>query len=70
MEFTGRWFTSFGPMILQQDGHQVRGTYGANGTENVLEGSITDAALAFRYQEAVEKGTGWVQAQAARLLCR
>ena len=59
MEFAGRWFTSFGPMILQQDGRQVRGTYGANGTENVLEGSVTDEALAFRYQEAVEKGTGW-----------
>jgi hypothetical protein len=59
MQFAGRWFTSFGPMILQQDGGQVRGTYGRNGTENVLEGSVTDEALAFRYQEAVEKGTGW-----------
>jgi hypothetical protein len=59
MEFAGRWFTSFGPMILQRNGSQVRGTYGPNGTENVLEGTIAEGALAFRYEEAVEKGTGW-----------
>lgn len=59
MEFAGRWFTSFGPMILQQNGNQVRGTYGANGTENVLEGTVASGDLAFRYQEATEKGAGW-----------
>lgn len=59
MEFAGRWFTSFGPMILQQNGRQIRGTYGANGTENVLEGTFARGDLAFRYQEATEKGAGW-----------
>ncbi|MBX9589456.1 MAG: hypothetical protein K2X43_09125 [Hyphomonadaceae bacterium] len=59
MEFAGRWFTSFGPMILQQDGRRVRGTYGANGTENVIEGALAEDGLTFRYQEALEQGTGW-----------
>ena len=59
MQFAGRWFTSFGPMTLQQNGSQVRGTYGPSGTENVLEGTLTGDGLTFRYQEAAEKGTGW-----------
>jgi hypothetical protein len=59
MGFAGRWFTSFGPMILQEHGARVRGTYGVSGTENVLDGALTDGALGFRYQEAAEKGTGW-----------
>lgn len=58
MHFAGRWFTSFGPMILQQNGGSVRGTYGATGTENVLEGSLAGDVLSFRYQEAAENGTG------------
>ncbi len=59
MQYSGRWFTSFGPMILQQEGGQVRGTYGASGTENVLHGTVTGDAFSFRYEEAAEKGTGW-----------
>ena len=59
MQFAGRWFTSFGPMILQQNGSQVRGTYGATGSENVLEGSVTGESLTFHYEEAAEKGAGW-----------
>ena len=59
MEFAGRWFTSFGPMLLQPDGRQVKGTYGANGTENVLEGTVAGDTLTFRYKEAAEQGTGW-----------
>ena len=36
MQFAGRWFTSFGPMLLREDGARVQGTYGAGATENVL----------------------------------
>ena len=59
MSFADRWFTSFGPMTLQQDGERVKGTYGATGAENTIEGTIADDVLTFRYAEAFEKGTGW-----------
>jgi hypothetical protein len=58
VQFAGRWFTSFGIMTLQQDRDRVTGTYGTNGTENTFEGTIANGVLAFRYQEAFEKGTG------------
>ena len=54
----GRWFTSFGSMALQQSGDRITGTYGPNGTENTIEGSVTNGVLAFRYAEDVEQGAG------------
>lgn len=57
--FAGRWTTSFGPMTLQQDGSRVTGTYGREGSENTLEGTVEAGRLAFRYKEAGEQGTGW-----------
>ena len=59
MSFDGEWATSFGHMILRQDGARVTGTYGRNGTENTLEGVVEAGQLTFRYEEANEKGTGW-----------
>jgi hypothetical protein len=59
MQFSGRWFTSFGIMTLQQDRNTVTGTYGASGTENAIEGTVADGVLRFRYREASEQGTGW-----------
>jgi hypothetical protein len=56
--FTGHWFTSFGPMTLQQDGMRVAGTYGQAG-ENTIEGSLENGPLVFRYAEERERGTGW-----------
>jgi hypothetical protein len=58
MQFAGRWFTSFGIMSLQQDRERVTGTYGPSGTENTIEGTVAGGVLTFRYQEALEKGTG------------
>ena len=58
MDFSGRWFTSFGIMTLQQDRDRVTGTYGVSGTENLIEGTVAGSVLTFRYQEAFEKGTG------------
>jgi hypothetical protein len=58
MDFSGRWFTSFGIMTLQQVRDRVTGTYGMSGTENTIEGTVSGGTLAFRYQEAFEKGTG------------
>src|SRR5262245_17627568 len=60
MPFSGRWFTSFGPMLLQESGGRIAGTYGATGSENAIEGSIDAAGVfTFRYQEPMESGTGW-----------
>ena len=59
MSFAGRWTTSYGFMILTQDGNRVRGTYGREGTENPIEGTATADRFTFRYEEAHEKGTGW-----------
>jgi hypothetical protein len=58
MDFSGRWFTSFGLMDLVQDRDRVRGSYGMTGTENAIEGTVADGVLAFRYQETFERGTG------------
>jgi hypothetical protein len=57
--FAGSWFTSFGPMTLAQEGGRVTGTYGRDGTENVIEGAIDAGRLVFQYREAQEQGTGW-----------
>ena len=56
--FAGRWFTSFGLMTLREDGGRIVGTYGATGTENMIEGAIESDGFVFRYEEAEEKGTG------------
>jgi hypothetical protein len=59
MSFDGQWATSFGPMTLRQEGGSVTGTYGRNGTENSIEGTVEAGQLTFRYEEANERGTGW-----------
>ena len=59
MKFAGRWFTSFGLMTLQQDGACVKGTYGRNGSENVIVGTLSSGRLMFSYEEQFEKGNGW-----------
>src|SRR4051812_40344585 len=55
-DFTGRWFTSFGPMDLIQEGATVQGTYGAAGS---IHGSVAGAKLTFQYAEPAESGEGW-----------
>jgi hypothetical protein len=59
MSFDGQWATSFGQMTLRQDGNRVTGSYGRNGTENGIEGTVEAGLLTFRYEEANERGTGW-----------
>jgi len=59
MSFAGQWASSFGPMTLRQDGSNVSGTYGRQGTENTIEGTVEAGRLVFRYNEASEQGTGW-----------
>jgi hypothetical protein len=58
-DFSGRWVTSFGAMLLRQDGTSVTGTYGREGTESTIEGTLAGGRLTFKYKEAVEQGSGW-----------
>jgi hypothetical protein len=59
MQFSGRWSTSFGAMILNQAGGRVEGSYGLNGTESTIEGTVAGGVFTFRYREIVEQGSGW-----------
>jgi hypothetical protein len=63
--YTGHWFTSFGPMILNDHGERITGTYGPSGKENTLEGSSENGVLAFRYAEDLEQGAGTVRLKRA-----
>jgi hypothetical protein len=45
-------------MTLQQRGARVSGTYG-QASENMIEGTIENGSLLFRYSEERESGTGW-----------
>jgi hypothetical protein len=59
VDFSGCWSTSFGVMTLRQEGTGVTGTYGREGTECALEGTVAEGRLTFKYKEPVEKGSGW-----------
>jgi hypothetical protein len=52
-------------MTLRQDGAGVVGTYGREGTENGIEGTVEGETLTFRYKEAVEQGSGWFRLRRA-----
>lgn len=57
-DFTGRWFSTFGSMLLAQDGATVHGNYGMAGTVN---GTVADGKLTFEYAEPGESGRGWFE---------
>lgn len=57
--FAGRWYSTFGPLDLQQDGDRVWGTYTYGASEGTIEGNVTDHRLRFRYQEPTTAGEGW-----------
>jgi hypothetical protein len=59
--FSGRWFTTFGPMELTQDGNQVRGFYTLQQNRCPIEGSIRDGRFQFTYQEPTVQGEGWFE---------
>jgi hypothetical protein len=46
-------------MTLRQDGTRVTGTYGREGTENTIDGTVADGGLMFAYKEGHEQGNGW-----------
>jgi hypothetical protein len=59
--FSGRWFTTFGPMELAQDGNKVRGFYSMQQSSCPIEGSIRDGKFHFTYKEPKAEGEGWFE---------
>ena len=57
--FSGRWFTTFGPMELTQDGNHVRGSYHFQNNRCPIEGTVREGGLHFTYQEPGVEGEGW-----------
>jgi len=59
--FNGRWFTTFGPMELTQDGDGEEGFYNFQQNRCAIEGSISDSRFQFRYQKPTVEGEGWFE---------
>ena len=59
--FSGRWFTTFGPMELTQDRDRIRGFYSLQQNRCPIEGSIQDGKFQFNYQEPTVEGEGWFE---------
>jgi hypothetical protein len=57
-EFSGQWWTTYGPMDLTQKGDRIDGTYGGVAT---IHGVLRDGRLVFRYQEPNAAGEGWFE---------
>lgn len=60
-DFNGRWFTTFGPMELTQDGNRVQGFYQFKENSCPIEGSIREGRLQFSYREPTAEGEGWFE---------
>ena len=60
-DYTGQWFSSFGPMTLIQSGDEVTGQYGRSDPRNTLRGTCRTGRLFFEYAEPAEQGTGWFE---------
>ncbi len=59
--FSGRWFTTFGPMELTHDGNRVEGFYTYRENRCPIEGSIRNGRFHFHYQEPTVEGEGWFE---------
>jgi hypothetical protein len=59
--FSGRWFTTFGPMELTQEGNRVHGCYTFQGNRCPIDGLICDGRFQFTYQEPAAEGEGWFE---------
>ena len=60
-DFSGRWFTTYGPMELEQDGDRVHGYYEYRTQRSTIDGMIRDGRLQFSYQEPGVAGEGWFE---------
>jgi len=57
-DFSGRWFTTFGIMLLEQRASRVSGTFRCRGAEGRIEGGVRGNLLRLRYSGPAEAGTG------------
>ena len=56
--FQGRWFTTFGSLLLEQRGATLAGTYQYGATQGRSEGVARGGLFKFSYTEPSETGTG------------
>ena len=64
-DYSGQWQTSFGSMVLAQDGDKVTGTY-AYGTGATMDGTCEKGRLNFLYHEQpATVGEGWFELDAS-----
>lgn len=54
--WTGTWTSTFGPLVLTQDGASVRGTYDYFGCAATVEGTVDGAVLTGTYIECSRQG--------------
>ena len=59
--FSGRWFTTFGPMELAQNGSRVQGAYQMHGQRCLIEGELRAGRFHFSYEEPAARGEGWFE---------
>jgi len=59
--YSGRWYTTFGPMDLTQEGNRVHGAYHFNGISCPIQGIVEGGRLKFTYQEPEAQGEGWFE---------
>ena len=58
-DFTGSWETTYGQMVLSQEGGEVSGWYNFGGI-STIEGTIDERGrLVYTYRESDASGTGW-----------
>jgi hypothetical protein len=58
-DFSGLWFTTFGPMELAQQGDRVHGSYTMQQSRCTIEGGIRENRFHFEYREPAVEGEGW-----------
>lgn len=60
-DFSGVWLTSYGTMMLEQDGKLIEGSIGPEGWSSVDTGEISGRQLDFEWTVRQFKGDGWLQ---------
>lgn len=67
VDFSGTWETTYGRMVLTQQGSRVTGYYTYQGLSSV-EGTVNQAGrLVFTYTEPAAEGEGWFEIADGRL---
>jgi hypothetical protein len=61
IDYTGRWFSTFGPLELTQKGDRVEGFYTLGGEACPVQGRVKAGRLTFTYREPTIEGEGWFE---------